>query len=141
MQCGILGYGPAGMCFGSGSRRHMSVMFRVWNAVIYLSMAEPKSAMRDGDQGNRGIGNREWSRVERNGVERSGIRIIRIKIKEKCDIITVPPTNGPCPHGSTAHPPPSGRLSVLSRRVSSFQSVGVSAIEVLFKIKIVVSLL
>ena len=65
----------------------MSVMSHVWNAVIYLSTAEPRSAMRDGDRGNRGIGNRKWSGVERNGAERNGIRIIRIKIKEKCDII------------------------------------------------------
>ena len=91
MQCGILGYGPAGTCFGSGSRRHMSVTFHVWNAVIYLSMAEPKSVMRDSDRGNRRIGNWEWSGVERNGAERSGIRIIGIKIKEKCDIITLAP--------------------------------------------------
>ena len=110
MQCSILGYELAGMCFGSGSRRHMSVTFCVWNVVMSLSMAEPKSMMRDGDQGNRGIGNQEWSGVERNGVERSrteqnraersgteqngaersGIRIIRIKIKEKCDIIARP---------------------------------------------------
>ena len=119
----------------------MSVTFRVWNAVIYLSTAELKSAMRDGDRGNRGVGNRERSGVERNGAERSGIRIIRIKIKEKCDIITVPPTNGPCPHGLTAHPPSSGWLSALSRRVGSLRSVRVSAIEVFFKIEIVVSLL
>ena len=65
----------------------MSVTFHVWDAVIYLSMAELKGAMRDGDQGNRGIGSRKWSGVERHGAERSGIRIIRIKIKEKCDII------------------------------------------------------
>ena len=69
MQCGILGYEPVGTCFGNGSRRHMLVMFRVWDAVIYLSMAEPKSAMRDGDWGNRGIGSRKWSRVEWHGVE------------------------------------------------------------------------
>ena len=65
----------------------MSVMFCVWNAVISLSTAEPKSAMRDGDRGNRGVGNWEWSGVEQNGAEWSRIRIIRIKIKEKCDII------------------------------------------------------
>ena len=69
----------------------MSVTFRVWNAVIYLSTAEPKSAMRDGDRGNRGIGNQEWSGVEQNGAERSRIKIIRIKIKEKCDIIAPAP--------------------------------------------------
>ena len=69
---GISGYELAGTCFGSGSRCHMSGTFRVWNAVIYLSMAEPKSAMRDGDRGNRGIGNREWSGVERSGAEWSG---------------------------------------------------------------------
>ena len=65
----------------------MSVMSHVWNVVIYLSMAEPKSAMRNSDQGNRGIGDWEWSRVEWNRVEQSGIRIIRIKIKESCNII------------------------------------------------------
>ena len=65
----------------------MSVTFHVWDAVIYLSTAEPKSAMHDGDRGNRGIGNWKWSGVERHKAERSGIRIIRIKIKEKCDII------------------------------------------------------
>ena len=68
----------------------MSGTFRVWNAVIYLSTAEPKSAMRDGDRGNRGIGSgAEWSGTERNRAEQSGIRIIRIKIKEKCDIIAI----------------------------------------------------
>ena len=141
MQCSILGYGPAGMCFSSGSRHHMSVTFRVWNAVISLSTAEPKSVMHDGDQGNRGVGNWEWSRVEWNRAEQSRIRIIRIKIKEKCDIIAVPPTNSPCPHGLTVHPLSSGWLSALSRRVSSLWSIGVSVIEVLFKIKIIISLL
>ena len=119
----------------------MSGTFHVWNAVIYLSTAEPKSAMRDGDRGNRGIGNREWSGTEQNGAERSGIRIIRIKIKEKCDIIAVPPANGPCPHGLTAHPLSSGWLSAFCRRVGSLWSVGVSVIEVFFKIEVVVSLL
>ena len=61
----------------------MSVTFCVWNAVISLSTAEPKSVMRNSDQGNRGVGNQEWSGVEQNGAEQSGIRIIRIKIKEK----------------------------------------------------------
>ena len=119
----------------------MSGTFHVWNAVIYLSTAELKSAMRDGNQGNRGIGNREWSGVEWNRVEQSGIRIIRIKIKEKCDIIAVPPANGPCPHGLMVHPLSSGWLSAFCRRVSLFRSVGVSAIEVFLKIEVVVSLL
>ena len=119
----------------------MLVTSCVWNAVIYLSTAEPKSAMHDSDQGNRGIGNWEWSGVERNRVERSRIIIIIIIIKEKCDIITVPPTNGPCPHGLMVHPLSSGWLSVLSRRVSPFRSIGVSAIEVLLKIEVVISLL
>ena len=66
----------------------MSVTFRAWNVVIYLSMVELKSAMHNGDRGNRGVGNQEWSGVEWNRVEQSRIRIIRIKIKEKCDIIT-----------------------------------------------------
>ena len=63
------------------------VTFCVWNVVISLSTAELKSTMCDGDRGNRGVGNWEWSGVEQNGAERSRIRIIRIKIKEKCDII------------------------------------------------------
>ena len=79
--------------------------------------------------------------MEQNRVEQSGIRIIRIKIKESCDIITVPPTNGPCPHGLTVHPPSSGWLLALSRRVGSFRSVRVSVIEVILKIEVVVSLL
>ena len=49
----------------------MSVTFHVWNAVISLSMAELKSTMCDGDRGNRGVGNQEWSGVEQNGAERS----------------------------------------------------------------------
>ena len=65
----------------------MSVMSRVWNAVIYLSTVEPKSTMRNSDWGNRGIRNQEWSGVEQNRAEQSRIRIIRIIIKEKCDII------------------------------------------------------
>ena len=89
MQCSILGYRPAGMCFSSGSRRHMSVTFHVWNAVISLSMVEPKSAMHNSDRGNRGVRNWEWSGVEQNRAEWSRIRIIRIKIKEKCDIIAI----------------------------------------------------
>ena len=83
----------------------------------------------------------EWSGVEWHGAEWSGIRIIRIKIKEKCNIIAVPPTNGPCPHGLMAHPPSSGWLSALSRRVGSFWSVRVSAIEIVLEIEVVVSLL
>ena len=43
--------------------------------------------MHNSNQGNRGIRNWEWSGVEQNRVEQSRIRIIRIKIKEKCDII------------------------------------------------------
>ena len=55
--------------------------------------------MAIGEIGESGIGSGvEWSRTEQNGAERSRteqngaewsrIRIIRIKIKEKCDIIT-----------------------------------------------------
>ena len=69
MQCSILGYKLAGMCFGSGSRRHMSGTFCVWNVVIYLSTSELKSMMCNGNWGNRGIGNWEWSRVEQSGAE------------------------------------------------------------------------
>ena len=46
--------------------------FCVWNAVIYLSTAELKSAMHDGDQGNRGIRSWEWSGVEWSGTEWNG---------------------------------------------------------------------
>ena len=66
MQCSILGYELAGMCFSSSSSCHMLVTFCVWNAVIYLSTVEPKSVMRDGNQGNRGIRNWEWSGTEWN---------------------------------------------------------------------------
>ena len=77
----------------------MSVTFHIWDAVIYLSTVELKSTMRDGDWGNRGIGSWEWSGVERHRVEQSGIRIIRIKIKEKCDIIAVV-LHCQCPSGA-----------------------------------------
>ena len=119
----------------------MSVTFHVWNAVIYLSMVELRSMMCDSDWGNRGIKCWEWSTVEQNGAEWSRIRIIQIKIKEKCDIIAVPPTNSPCPHGLMVHPLPLGWLSAFGRRVSSFQSIRVSAIEVLLEIEVIVSLL
>ena len=79
--------------------------------------------------------------MERHGVEQNGIRIIRIKIKEKCDIIAVPPTNGPCPHGLMAHPLSLGWLSVLSRSVGSFWSIRVSVIEIVLEIEVVISLL
>ena len=108
MQCSILGYKPAGMCFGSGNRHHMSVMFHVWNVVISLSMAEPKSVMCNGNWENRGIGSWEWSRVKWNGVEWSGIIII---IKEKCDIIAIYKELGIELHFSTAyHPQTQGQV-------------------------------
>ena len=119
----------------------MSGTFHVWNVVIYLSTSELKSMMCDGNRGNRGIRNQEWSRVEQSGAEQSRIRIIRIKIKEKCDIIAVPPTNSPCPHGLMAHPPSSGWLSAFSGRVGSPRSIGMSAIEVLLEIEVIISLL
>ena len=65
MQCGTLGYKPAGMCFSSGRMCHMLVTSCVWNVVIYLSTAEPKSVMCNSDQGNRRIG----SGVEQSGME------------------------------------------------------------------------
>ena len=55
------------------------------------------------------------------------------KIGEKSsDIIAVPPTNGPCPHGLTAYPPSPGWLLLSSRRVGSFWSIRVPAIEIFF---------
>ena len=51
----------------------MSVTFCVWDAVIYLSTVEPKSAMCDGNWGNRGIGSWEWSGVEWSGTEQNGV--------------------------------------------------------------------
>ena len=45
----------------------MSVMFHVWNAVIYLSTAEPKSAMRDSDRGSGAERSRmEWNKNNKN---------------------------------------------------------------------------
>ena len=69
MQCSILGYKLAGMCFGSSSRCHMSVTSHVWDAVIYLSTAGPRSVMHNRDWGNRGIRCWEWSGVEWNRTE------------------------------------------------------------------------
>ena len=77
----------------------------------------------------------EWRVV--GAVEQSGLE----KNKGKnSDIITVPPTNGPCPHGLTVCPPLPGWLSLSSRRVGSLQSIRVPAIEILFQIEIVVIL-
>jgi hypothetical protein len=71
----------------------------------------------------------EWSRADRNNGN---------KDRKRCNIITVPPTNGPCPHGLTARPSSSGWLSVSSRRISTFGSVRMSSIEIYFKVKVLV---
>ena len=75
-------------CFSSESMCHMSDTFCVWYAVIYLSMVEPKGMMHDGNQGNRCW---QVSGMEQNGAEWNRMKqnkIIVIKIKEQCNIIT-----------------------------------------------------
>ena len=47
-----MGYTLAGMRFNSVSTRHTSDMFHVCYEVTSVNMAEPRSAMRDGDRQN-----------------------------------------------------------------------------------------
>ena len=49
-----MGYAPAGMCFNSISTHHMSDTFHVCYEVMSVNTAEPRSAMRNGDQRNTG---------------------------------------------------------------------------------------
>ena len=135
-----MGYTPAGMRFNSVSMHHMSDMFHVCYEVMSVNTAELKSTMCNGNRQNteklvdhgsvveqRVAGAAEQSRLEKNKGKNS-------------DIITVPPTNGPCPHGLMACPPLPGWLPPSSRRVSSLWSIRVSAIEIFFQIEIVVIL-
>ena len=134
-QCAIMGYAPVGMCFNSISMCHTLDMFHVCYEVMSVNTAEPKSAMCDSDWWNMeksvDCGSVvEWSVLE--VTEGSRIGKIGEKQRKNSDIIAVPPTNGPCPHGLMACPPSSGWLPLSSRRVSSLWSIRVSAIEILF---------
>ena len=62
------------------------------------------------------------------------------KERKNSNIITVPPTNGPCPHGLTVCPPLPGWLLLSGRRVSSGQSIRVFVIEIFLQIEIVIVL-
>ena len=62
----------------------------------------------------------------------SGTEQTRERQRKNSDIITVPPTNGPCPHGLMACPLSPGWLPLSSRRVGSLQSIRVPAIEIFF---------
>ena len=139
-KCAIVGYAPAGMCFNSISMHHTSDTFHVCYEVTSVNTAEPKSMMCNGDRQKteksvdhgsvvewRVVGAVEWSGLEKNKGKNS-------------DIIAVPPTNGPCPHGLMARPPSPGWLPPSSRRVSSLQSIRVSTIEILFQIEIIIVL-
>ena len=138
--CTIVGYALAGMCFNHISMHHTSDMFHVCYEVTSVNTVELKSMMHDSDQRNmeksvdrgsvveqRVVGAAERSRLEKNKGKNS-------------NIIAVPPTNGPCPHGLTACPLSPGWLPLSSRRVGSLQSIRVPAIEILFQIKIIVVL-
>ena len=74
-----MGYAPAGMRFNSVSTRHMSDTFHVCYEVMSVNTAEPRCAMRDGDQRNTGklvdcgsvtersvAGAAEWSGIRKN---------------------------------------------------------------------------
>jgi hypothetical protein len=74
---------------------------------------------------------------EQSGADRNN----RNKDRKRCDIIAVPPTNGPCPHGLTAHSSSSGWLVASSRRIGLFGSVGMMSIEIYFKVEVLVTLL
>jgi hypothetical protein len=63
------------------------------------------------------------------------------KNRKRCDIIAVPPTNGPCPHGLTARSSLFGQLFVSSRRIGPFGSIRVSSIEIHLKVKVLIALL
>jgi hypothetical protein len=60
--------------------------------------------------------------------------------RKRCDIIAVPPTNGPCPHGLMAHMSLSSRLSLSGRRIDSPCSVRVLAIEINFEVEVLVAI-
>ena len=78
-----MGYTPAGMCFNSVSTRHTSVTFHVCYEVTSVNTAEPRSAMRNGDQQNTGKSVDHGSVMEQSvagAAERSGIKKNKGKI-------------------------------------------------------------
>jgi hypothetical protein len=82
-RCAIVGYAPAGMRFNSVSTRHTSDTFHVCYEVTSVNTAEPRSAMRDGDQQNTGKSVNRGSVMEQSvagAAERSGIKKNKGKI-------------------------------------------------------------
>ena len=78
-----MGYVLAGMCFNSVSTRHMLDMFHVCYEVMSVNTAEPRCAMRDGDQRNTGKSVDHGLVMEQSvagAAERSGIKKNKGKI-------------------------------------------------------------
>ena len=134
-QCTIVGCTLAGMHFNSVSMCHTSGTFHVCYEVMSVNTVELKSMMCNGNWWNMEksvdcglvVEQRVVEAVEQSGLEK--------KEKDKgknSDIITVPPTNGPCPHGLTVCPPSPGWLPLSSRRVGSLWSIRGPAIEIFF---------
>jgi hypothetical protein len=73
--------------------------------------------------------------LEQSGADRNN----RNKNRKRCDIIAVPPTNGPCPHGLMARSSSPGWLFASSRRIGPFRSVRMSSIEIHFKVEVLVA--
>ena len=97
-----MGYTLAGMRFNSVSTRHTSDTFHVCYEVTSVNTAEPRSAMRDGNQRNTGKSVDRGSVMERSVVgvaERSGIK----KNKGKIAISSHGPTNIPFVGGKKWH--------------------------------------
>jgi hypothetical protein len=63
------------------------------------------------------------------------------KNRKRCDIIAVPPTNGPCPHGLMVRSSLSGWLFASSRRIGPLRSVRMSSIEIHFQVEVLVALI
>jgi hypothetical protein len=103
-----------------------SIRFRS-NTCGQIRAAEPSEKVLIGGADPRCRSRAEW------------IRIMEIKIEKGAILSQYPPTNGPCPHGLTARSSSSGRLFASSRRISPFRSIGMSSIEIHFKVKVLVA--
>ena len=82
-RCAIVGYTPAGMRFNSISMRHTSDTFHVCYEVMSVNTAEPRCAMRNGNQRNTGKSVDCGLVTEQSvagAVERSGIKKNKGKI-------------------------------------------------------------
>jgi hypothetical protein len=64
----------------------------------------------------------------------------RNKNRKRCNIITVPPTNSPCPHGLTVHTLSSCRLLSSHGGISPSSSIGMLSIEIHFEVEVLVAL-